>query len=64
MQNVFVIYKDASYKTSKPWNADVITPDQPRWNNWSYGFKTKKGLIRHILAVDSKATIVRGADVG
>ena len=63
MQNVFVVYKDHFHKASKPWTCDVIMPNDPRWNKWSYGFTTKARLIRHILAVDSKAKIVRGVDI-
>lgn len=66
MKNVFVVYKDPNswQGSSRPWTCDMIMPNDPRCNKWAYGYKTKTSLIRHIQAIDSGATIVRGADYG
>lgn len=53
----FIIKKDGPTK-SRPWTADILFDDGVRWVSWSYGFKTKKGIVEHCQYVEKKIPII------
>lgn len=53
----FVITKNGPTK-SRPWAADIVFSDGTRWTSWSYGYKTKKGIMEHCLYVSDMLPIV------
>ena len=54
-----VIRKDG-FRPSSPWSADLYFKSGELWVSWCYGYRTKKGLIEYIEAVNSDLDIVRG----
>lgn len=53
----FIIKKDGPTK-SRPWTASIVFDDGVVWASWSYGYRTKKGIMEHCQSVKETLPIV------